>query len=79
MIKKFWQTPKRRFLSILILSCILSLILYFPFIYQYMTKGDVFSGSGDGFRQMMPFQMYLYEHFASLKGFYDPSFGWGGD
>ena len=79
MIKKFWQTPKRRFLSILILSCILSLILYFPFIYQYMTKGDVFSGSGDGFRQMMPFQMYLYEHFASFKGFYDASFGLGGD
>ncbi|MBC3079616.1 YfhO family protein [Staphylococcus capitis] len=79
MIKKFWQTPKKRFLSILILSCILSLILYFPFIYQYMTKGDVFSGSGDGFRQMMPFQMYLYEHFASFKGFYDASFGLGGD
>ena len=47
--------------------------------YQFITKGIVFSGSGDGFRQMMPFQMYLYEHFTSLKGFYDASFGLGGD
>ena len=39
----------------------------------------VFSGSGDGFRQMMPFQLYLYEHFTQLKGFYDHSFGLGGD
>lgn len=41
-----------------------------------MTKGDVFSGSGDGFRQMMPFQMYLYEHFASLKGSMMPLLVW---
>ena len=47
--------------------------------YQFITKGIVFSGSGDGFRQMMPFQMHLYEHFTSLKGFYDASFGLGGD
>ena len=46
------------------------------FLYQFITKGIVFSGSGDGFRQMMPFQMHLYEHFTSLKGFYDASFDW---
>ena len=27
----------------------------------------------------MPFQMYLYEHFTQFKGFYDESFGLGGD
>ncbi|MGX0910068.1 YfhO family protein [Staphylococcus caprae] len=79
MIKKLWETPIKRFCSILILSCILSLILYLPFIYEYINKGVIFSGNGDGFRQMMPFQMYLYEHFTSLKGFYDASFGLGGD
>lgn len=79
MIKKLWETPIKQFCSILILSCILSLILYLPFIYEYITKGVIFSGNGDGFRQMMPFQMYLYEHFTSLKGFYDASFGLGGD
>ena len=73
------ETPIKQFCSILILSCILSLILYLPFIYEYITKGVIFSGNGDGFRQMMPFQMYLYEHFTSLKGFYDASFGLGGD
>ena len=79
MIKKLWDKPIQRFGLIILFSCILSLVLYGPFIYQYITKGIVFSGSGDGFRQMMPFQMYLYEHFASLKGFYDVSFGLGGD
>ena len=49
-------------------------------IYPGLHKdGVVFSGSGDGFRQMMPFQLYLYEHFTQLKGFYDHSFGLGGD
>lgn len=28
---------------------------------------------------MMPFQMYLYEHFSQFKQFYDRSFGLGGD
>ena len=50
-----------------------------PFHLSFITKGTVFSGNGDGFRQMMPFQMYLYEHFSTFKGFYDESFGLGGD
>ena len=79
MIKNIWNKPIKRFTLIVLVSCILSFILYGPFLYQFITKGIVFSGSGDGFRQMMPFQMYLYEHFTSLKGFYDASFGLGGD
>jgi len=71
MIKNIWNKPIKRFTLIVLVSCILSFILYGPFLYQFITKGIVFSGSGDGFRQMMPFQMYLYEHFTSLKGFYD--------
>ena len=42
-------------------------------------NGTVFSGAGDGFRQMMPFQMYLYEHLSSFSSLYDASFGLGGD
>lgn len=79
MIKNIWNKPIKRFTLIVLVSCILSFILYGPFLYQFITKGIVFSGSGDGFRQMMPFQMHLYEHFTSLKGFYDASFGLGGD
>ena len=69
MIKNIWNKPIKRFTLIVLVSCILSFILYGPFLYQFITKGIVFSGSGDGFRQMMPFQMYLYEHFTSLKDF----------
>ncbi len=29
--------------------------------------------------QMMPFQMYLYEHLRSFSSLYDASFGLGGD
>lgn len=56
-----------------------ALLTFTPYIYRYLTDGVVFSGHGDGFRQMMPFQMYLYEHFSQFKSFYDHSFGLGGD
>ena len=76
MIKSFGKHLKGDFY--------LSNIKLYPFINTLLSiylsihdKGDVFSGSGDGFRQMMPFQMYLYEHFASFKGFYDASFWFG--
>ena len=79
MFKKIVSKPFLLLASIIILSCILSLFIYIPFIYRFITQGVVFSGEGDGFRQMMPFQMYLYEHFTQFKGFYDESFGLGGD
>ncbi|AGZ26565.1 MULTISPECIES: YfhO family protein [Staphylococcus] len=79
MFKKIVSKPFLLLASIIILSCILSLFIYIPFIYRFVTQGIVFSGEGDGFRQMMPFQMYLYEHFTQFKGFYDESFGLGGD
>ena len=50
-----------------------------PLHLSFFSQGIVFSGSGDGYRQMMPFQMYLYEHFTKFKSFYDHSFGLGGD
>ena len=56
-----------------------ALLTFTPYIYRYLTDGVVFSGHGDGFRQMMPFQMDLYEHFSQFKSFYDHSFGLGGD
>ncbi len=79
MYKKITSNPYSFLLLIIIASAILSLCIYLPFIYLFITKGTVFSGNGDGFRQMMPFQMYLYEHFSTFKGFYDESFGLGGD
>ncbi|BCU52134.1 membrane protein [Staphylococcus auricularis] len=76
---KIWSNKYLKFLCITLLSLLASLIIFIPYIYRYITEGTVFSGSGDGFRQMMPFQMYLYEHFTSFVSFYDHSFGLGGD
>lgn len=79
MIKKIWSKPLWTFGFIFIIANIVTLTIYYPFIRDYLKDGVVFSGSGDGFRQMMPFQLYLYEHYTHLKGFYDHSFGLGGD
>ncbi|MGX0791925.1 lipoteichoic acid glycosylation protein [Staphylococcus hominis] len=79
MINKIRSNRLLTFLSIFIIANIISLAIYYPFIRDYFKEGFVFSGSGDGFRQMMPFQMYLYEHYSKFKGAYDQSFGLGGD
>ncbi|PTF04522.1 hypothetical protein BUY45_03085 [Staphylococcus devriesei] len=79
MIKKVWTRPLWTFGFIFIVANLLTLTIYYPFIRDFIKDGIVFSGSGDGFRQMMPFQLYLYEHITHLKGFYDHSFGLGGD
>ncbi|UMT76736.1 YfhO family protein [Staphylococcus roterodami] len=79
MLKKLLNSNVKQFLVITFTSVILTLILFSTYIYDYLVDGIVFSGSGDGFRQMMPFQMYLYEHLSSLTSLYDASFGLGGD
>jgi len=61
LINKIRSNRLLTFLSIFIIANIISLAIYYPFIRDYFKEGFVFSGSGDGFRQMMPFQMYLYE------------------
>lgn len=54
-------------------------VVYLPVIYRFITEGIIYSGNGDGFKQMMPFQRFLYEHFTHFSSFYDVSFGLGGD
>ncbi len=76
---RIWSHKLTRFLTILLMGVGVVLLTFTPYIYRYLTDGVVFSGHGDGFRQMMPFQMYLYEHFSQFKSFYDHSFGLGGD
>ncbi|MGD3158052.1 YfhO family protein [Staphylococcus cohnii] len=79
MFHRIWSHKLTRFLTILLMGVGVALLTFTPYIYRYLTDGVVFSGHGDGFRQMMPFQMYLYEHFSQFKSFYDHSFGLGGD
>lgn len=76
---RIWSHKLTRFFTILLMGVGVALLTFTPYIYRYLTDGVVFSGHGDGFRQMMPFQMYLYEHFSQFKSFYDHSFGLGGD
>ncbi|MBZ8171921.1 YfhO family protein [Staphylococcus cohnii] len=79
MFHRIWSHKLTRFFTILLMGVGVALLTFTPYIYRYLTDGVVFSGHGDGFRQMMPFQMYLYEHFSQFKSFYDHSFGLGGD
>ncbi|MBB2507676.1 hypothetical protein G5S33_01068 [Staphylococcus cohnii subsp. cohnii] len=79
MFHRIWSHKLTRFFKILLMGVGVALLTFTPYIYRYLTDGVVFSGHGDGFRQMMPFQMYLYEHFSQFKSFYDHSFGLGGD
>lgn len=73
------KKPLFRFLKISIVGTVLMLLFFYPAISAYFKHGIVFSGEGDGFRQMMPFQKYLYTHITHLSSFYDISFGLGGD
>ncbi|PHK50717.1 YfhO family protein [Staphylococcus edaphicus] len=79
MFRKLWSHKISRLFCIIVMGILVALLTFTPYIYRYLTQGIVFSGSGDGYRQMMPFQMYLYEHFSHFKSFYDHSFGLGGD
>lgn len=79
MFRKLWSNKTTRLLCIISMGVFVALLTFTPYIYRYLTQGVVFSGSGDGYRQMMPFQMYLYEHFSQFKSAYDHSFGLGGD
>ncbi|MDN6699533.1 MAG: YfhO family protein, partial [Staphylococcus equorum] len=79
MFRNLWAHKVTRFICIVALGIGVALLTFTPYIFRYLTEGIVFSGSGDGYRQMMPFQMYLYEHFSQFKSFYDHSFGLGGD
>ena len=44
-----------------------ALLTFTPYIYRYLTDGTVFSGHGDGFRQMMPFKCIFTNTLANSK------------
>lgn len=69
----------KRFMTISAIALLMSLIFYLPDLYRYVANGVLYIGKGDGMKQMIPFQVYLYEHFKESRTFYDVSFGLGGD
>ncbi|PNZ82519.1 hypothetical protein CD132_04295 [Staphylococcus microti] len=54
-------------------------LVYLPVLYRYSAHGVIYSGAGDGFKQMMPFQLFLYDRMSNLSSFYDIALGLGGD
>ncbi|GGB10321.1 hypothetical protein ERX37_09210 [Macrococcus hajekii] len=69
----------KRFIRILFIGLMMSLIFYAPDIYRYIAEGVLYIGKGDGLKQMIPFQLYLFEHFKHSGIWYAPDFGLGGD
>ncbi|WP_229348916.1 YfhO family protein [Staphylococcus kloosii] len=64
---------------VVILSLIITAVVFAPFVVNMIKHGIVFSGKGDGFTQLIPFQKYLYHQYTHFNSFYDVAFGLGGD
>ncbi|QLK85858.1 YfhO family protein [Staphylococcus sp. 17KM0847] len=71
--------PHFKWFKLLIIALCVGAVVYAPVVYRYIIDGVVYSGNGDGFKQMMPFQMFLYDRFSHFSSLYDISFGLGGD
>lgn len=72
------QRPVIKGIILFIVGLIFSIIMYFPDILRFF-EGTLYIGKGDGLKQMIPFQYYLYEHYKNGAMFYDVSFGLGGN
>lgn len=57
----------------------IALIGHSYIIYRYMHDGILFTGPNDGLEQMIPIQMFLYDHWSQGSWFYATDFGLGGD
>ncbi|MCS4486576.1 YfhO family protein [Staphylococcus americanisciuri] len=76
MKKEFLNHKSFKLLS---MAFLVATLVYFPVFYRYLVDGTVYSGKYDGIRQLVPFQMFLYERMSNLSSFYDVGFGLGGD
>lgn len=63
----------------ILLFIILAILGHGYVLYRYFKDGVVFTGPNDGMEQMLPIQMYLYEHWTSGSFFYATDLGLGGD
>ncbi|KIX91311.1 membrane protein [Staphylococcus microti] len=77
MLKK--EIAYLKWLKVLSMGLFVGTIVCLPILYRYLAHGIVYSGSGDGFKQMMVFQLFIYERMTNFSSFYDLSLGLGGD
>ena len=69
---------KRKVLYMLVFIAI-AIIGHSYIIYRYIHDGILFTGPNDGLEQMIPIQMFLYDHWSHGSWFYASNFGLGGD
>lgn len=84
MNKKEWVLLKKDFpylkwFKLLGMALFVATFVYAPVLYRYISHGIVYSGVFDGIKQLVPFQMFLYERMTSFSSIYDIGFGIGGD
>ncbi len=68
-----------KWFQLLSMAFFVATLVYFPVLYRFLVEGVVYSGMYDGIRQLVAFQMFLYERMSNLSSFYDVGFGIGGD
>lgn len=61
------------------LFIILAILGHSYVLFRYFKDGVIFTGPNDGIEQMLPIQMYLYEHWTNGSFFYSTDLGLGGD
>src|SRR5699024_4385274 len=76
--KKFLHTKQSTIKFILLLG-LLAILGHGYVIYRYFKDGVIFTGPNDGIEQMLPIQMFLYEHWTKGSFFYTTDLGLGGD
>lgn len=54
-------------------------LVYFPVFKRYFKYGSIYCGGYDGIKQLLPFQLFLYNRLSNLSSFYDIGLGLGGD
>lgn len=80
MINKFKQyLHNKHAIKYIFLFLILAILGHSYVLYRYLNDGIIFTGPNDGIEQMLPIQMYLYEHWTSGSFFYSTDLGLGGD
>lgn len=73
------ETIMKRKVLYLIVFIAIAMIGHSYIIYRYIHDGILFTGPNDGLEQMIPIQMFLYDHWSHGSWFYASDFGLGGD
>lgn len=77
-IKQHLYKRKEIYIFVL-LFMVLAILGHGYVLYRFLKDGILFAGPNDAIEQMLPIQMYLYEHWTHGSFFYSTDLGLGGD